>query len=205
VRFTPTRNGSVELKLMGPWEESSLGGPIYKQEVLWDSLSATNATLNNGSFESVGAGGVPVGWTRPYGSAAVDTGPTPPVHGSRYARTWHDSPFAYNLSVMAGATVYLRFFARAYLPPGYVDMARITGTDTPAHQAARRFMRGVNLGNYLEAPPGQDWGARYTANDFRIIRAEGFDHVRLPIAWHYHTGPGPNYTISNSFYPRTFS
>jgi endoglucanase len=63
-------------------------------------------------------------------------------------------------------------------------------------------MRGVNLGNYLEAPPGQDWGAHYSSNDFVIIRNEGFDHVRLPIAWHYYTGPGPNFTISNGFFPK---
>jgi endoglucanase len=61
-------------------------------------------------------------------------------------------------------------------------------------------MRGVNLGNYLEAPPGQDWGAHYSAADFVNIRNQGFDHVRIPIGWNYYLGPGPNYTISNGFF-----
>src|SRR2546430_13012370 len=40
----------------------------------------------------------------------------------------------------------------------------------------------------LEAPPGQDWGARYSEQDFVHIEAEGFDHVRLPIGWHHYAG-----------------
>ncbi len=74
------------------------------------------------------------------------------------------------------------------------------GRDTPAHKAAKRFLRGVNLGNYLEAPPGQDWGARYGADDFRHIRDEGFDHVRIPVAWHHHAGPGPDFALGKAIF-----
>ena len=42
-------------------------------------------------------------------------------------------------------------------PPG---MQRLTNHDSPAYRAAKLFMHGVNLGNYLEAPPGQNWGDR---------------------------------------------
>lgn len=78
-------------------------------------------------------------------------------------------------------------------------MKRITGRNTPAHQAALRYMRGVNLGNYLEYAPGN--GARtqtYSASDFALIRAEGFDHVRIPVAWHLYAGAAPNYTLNNN-------
>ena len=27
------------------------------------------------------------------------------------------------------------------------------------------------------------------------MRAEGFDHVRIPIGWHHYTGPAPEYRI----------
>lgn len=63
------------------------------------------------------------------------------------------------------------------------------------HQAARRFLRGANLGNGLEVPPGQNWGLIYTAQDLRHIRAEGFDHVRIPIGWHHYAGRGPEYRL----------
>jgi endoglucanase len=82
---------------------------------------------------------------------------------------------------------------------GSESMARITDTNSPAHRAARRLMRGTNLGNHLEAPAGQNWGATYSMEDFVIIRQEGFDHVRLPIRWNDHTGPGPDFVISNAF------
>jgi endoglucanase len=199
VSFTPASNGTVELTLRGPWEQSPGNGPIYVQEVLWDALTATNSALTNGSFEAV-SGGVPSGWSRPYGNAVVDTGPVPPADGARYVRVWHDAPLACNLSVTGGVPVSLRFFARAQVPTNFTDMARITNTNSAAHLAARRFMRGVNLGNHLEAPPGQNWGASYSTNDFIWIRGEGFDHVRLPIAWHHYTGPAPDYTLSNSIF-----
>jgi endoglucanase len=62
-------------------------------------------------------------------------------------------------------------------------------------------MRGVNLGNYLEYAVGH--GARnasYSAQDFSLIRSEGFDHVRLPVAWHLYTGAATNYPISSTIF-----
>jgi endoglucanase len=80
-------------------------------------------------------------------------------------------------------------------------MQRIFGRDTPAHRAALRFMRGVNLGNYLEYPPGHPARTQtYSAGDFSLIRAEGFDHVRVPVAWHLYAGPGPTFTLSNTIF-----
>jgi endoglucanase len=199
-RFVPANSGTVTLTLMGPWEPST-SGPIYRQEVLWDDLSADATDLRNGSFEST-SGSLPVSWSRPHGDAQLDTGPVPPVDGIRYARTWHDGPFSQTLTVTGGVPVTLHFHVRAQTPPSYEDMPRTLDPDTAAHRAARRFMRGVNLGNYLEAPPGQDWGARYDSLDFARIRAEGFDHVRLPIAWHHYTGPAPGYTLGSTIFER---
>src|SRR5262249_1374372 len=87
-------------------------------------------------------------------------------------------------------------------PAGFVEMQRITGGSTPAHRGAKRFLRGANLGTGLEAPPGQDWGAHYTPVDMRHIRAEGFDHARIPIGWHHYTGPGPAFRIKPEFFAR---
>ena len=196
-QFTPASNGAVTLTLRGPWEQST-NGSIYRQEVLWDNCSADNATLANGSFETV-SGGVPVNWTRSYGDAAVDSGPVTPVSGLRYARVWHDGPLDQTFAVTGGVPATLHFFARAQIPTNFTDMTPL-GTNTPAHLAAMKFMRGVNLGNWLDAPPGQDWGAHYTTNDFTYIRNEGFDHVRLPIAWHYYTGSAPAYTLASSIF-----
>ena len=198
-RFTPASNGTVSLTLRGPWEQSP-SNQIYKQEVLWDACSVVNTRLTNGSFELL-SGGLPAGWWRTYGTdAAVDRGPVTPVGGTNYLRVWHDGPLSCNLTVAGGLPVTLYFYARAVFPTNFTDMARVLSTDTPAHLAARKFMRGVNMGNYLEAPPGQDWGSHYTANDFSNIRTQGFDHVRIPIGWNFYVGPAPNYTLSNSIF-----
>jgi endoglucanase len=199
-QFTPASNGTVTLTLRGPWEQSP-DGPIYRQEVLWDACSATNATINNGSFEIV-SGGAPVGWTPAYGDPTVDTGPVTPVDGTNCARVWHDGPWNYTFAVTGGLPVTLHFYARAVFPTNFTDMQRITSTNTPARLAALKFMRGVNLGNYLEAPPGQDWGAYYTTNDFINVRNEGFDHVRIPGGWNFYTGPAPGCTVSNSYFAK---
>ena len=201
ARFTPTGSGTVELTLRGPWQHPPGGGAIYKQEVLWDALSAENTVVPNGSFETL-QGVLPTGWSRPYGAAYATNDPLTAVDGARMARVWHDAPLTCTLTVTGGVPVTLRFFARAQTPVDFTDLARITNRHSAAHQAARRFMRGANLGNYLEAPPGQNWGAQYRTNDFAWIRAEGFDHVRLPIAWHHYTGPPPDYLLSPTIFTR---
>jgi endoglucanase len=199
VQFTPENSGTVQLSVMGPWEQSTEPGtPIYKQELLWDALGATNSTILNPSFESV-TGTMPNSWSR-YGSdAAADAGPVEPVDGSRYARTWHNSPLQQNIPVTAGQTVTLRFFTRPQLPAGFTDMKRITDPNSEAHQARLKLMRGVNLGNYLEAPVGQNWGQTYTTADFIQIKAEGFDRVRLPARWNDYPGVGPDFESDEAF------
>jgi endoglucanase len=81
-------------------------------------------------------------------------------------------------------------------------MRRIAGRSTAGHVAAKRFLRGANLANSLESPPGQDWGGHYTALDLRLIKNEGFDHVRIPVAWHHYTGPGPDFRIKPEIFAR---
>ena len=41
----------------------------------------------------------------------------------------------------------------AFVPANPPDMKPIASHDTPAWRVAQRFQRGVNLGDYLEAPP----------------------------------------------------
>jgi len=91
---------------------------------------------------------------------------------------------------------------RAVVPPNYREMRPLTGQTTPAHRAAKKFLRGTNLGNHLEVPPGQDWGVKYTEADFVHIKAEGFDHVRLPVAWHHYAGTTPDFQLSDDIYTK---
>ena len=199
VRFTPKATGPVTLTLMGPWEEESKG-VIYRQEVLWDAIDADGATIENGGFET-GPGGSAAGW-RGGGQVQAASSDVSAADGKRFARTWHNQTLATTFRVSGGTPVTIRVRARAVVPDGFQQTRRIADRNTPGHQAAKQFMRGTNLGNYLEAPPGQNWGASYSAEDFEHIKAEGFDHVRLPIAWHHYTGPGPEFRIKDEFFSK---
>lgn len=74
--------------------------------------------------------------------------------------------------------------------------------DSPAWQAARKFMRGVNIANCLEVPPGEHWFVPHSVLDLQEIRTQGFDHVRLPVGWHNYTGPAPDYKLSNEIFAK---
>jgi endoglucanase len=77
--------------------------------------------------------------------------------------------------------------------------------DSQARLAAGKFMRGANIANYLEVPPDESWAVRHTVLDLKQIRAEGFDHIRLPVAWNYYTGPAPDYKLSDEIFAKADS
>ncbi|MBM3881603.1 MAG: glycoside hydrolase family 5 protein [Verrucomicrobia bacterium] len=201
VQFTPDQDGVVQLELKGPWEEVTAGsGNIYRAEVLYDAVTATGATVVNGSFETLDGSAIS-GWSG--GTTQAGSANIPAVEGARVARAWHNNGLSQTLTVQAGVPVRLRFHARAVVPFGFREMIPIANPESPAHQAARRFMRGVNFGNYLEAPPNT-WGTfRYEPHDFALARAEGFDHVRVPVAWHHYTGDAPGYALAPAIFAQT--
>jgi endoglucanase len=91
--------------------------------------------------------------------------------------------------------------AQVFQPSNPPQMQRLTNFNSLAWQEAKLFMRGANLGNYLESSPDHPWGVSVSASEFSIMRHEGFDSVRVPIGWHHYVGPAPDYTLS----PQIFS
>ena len=105
------------------------------------------------------------------------------------------------MKVIAG--LLLGFFAlTATAQTNLPAMKPITDLNTPAHLAARGFMRGANIANYLEVPPDQKWSTPHTVADLKLIRAEGFDHIRLPVGWHHYTGPAPEFKLSETIFAK---
>jgi endoglucanase len=191
ITFTPAHDGPVELVLNGPWAQDKNAG-LIRQEILWDDISADGAKVSNGGFEQA-TDSHPEAWQpqwAPYISPdAWPLAGAAPLTGKGLAASWHNRPLAQTLQVKAGQQVRLRVHAKAALPPDFVAPRRL-GADTPAHRALGRLKRGVNLGNGWEAPPPYTWGIRFTTADIDRIAAEGFDHIRVPVAWHYHLKSG---------------
>jgi len=92
--------------------------------------------------------------------------------------------------------------ATNFVPQNPPAMSPLTRHDTPAFRAAKRFQHGANLGNYLEAPPGQNWGVTVTADEFAAMKREGFDHVRVPVGWHHYAGPAPEFPLTPEIFSR---
>lgn len=190
LRFTPGHDGTLELDLNGPWGEAR-PGVLLQQEILWDGITAEGAELSNSSFEE-NADGKPAGWDspwRPYPAAdAWPLAASEAFEGKHCAASWHGRPLIGKLTVKAGVPVTLKLHASAANVPGFKKPA-VLPQDTPAHRACAKLKRGVNLGNHWEAPPG-GWGITYTVEDIDLIAKEGFDHIRVPVAWHYHLADG---------------
>lgn len=200
-QFVPQNNGSITLTLMGPWDESKPGsGTIFLQEILWDSLRIEGSAVPNlnGSFETLSNGTIS-GWNG--GNSITASASVPAIHGTRIARSWHDGPMSRSINVVAGNPITIKVWARAFVPASLADMRPLPNLDTPAHQAALRFMRGINFGNFLEYRPGT-FNLDYTAQDYAQARSEGFDHVRLPVAWHLYVAAAPEFRIADSILSR---
>jgi endoglucanase len=203
LRFTPLSSGSVECKLMGPWQQTA-NGRVYKQEVLWDAVQVEGSEVANGGFENGDQNWHGGGTVEVVSGAPEIAGAGPRAReGQHYGRVWHNQPFITTLAVTANVPVTLRACARAALPSNYPEMRRIAATNSPAHLAAGRFMHGANCGNYLEVPPRQSWSVKHTPDDLAHMRQEGFDHVRIPAGWHHYAGPAPEFGLAKEIFDKT--
>lgn len=187
VEFTPSEDSTVELTLLGPWAADS-NQTVYRQEIVWDQITAKGAEILNGGFEDMEQNH-PKSWNPPWAPyLAPDEWPlrqSQALEGKHVAATWHNRPLVQSIRVSAGKPVTLTLHAKAATLPDFVPPKRLPA-NTPAHAACSRMKRGINLGNGWEVPPGQQWGVRFTPEDIDRIASEGFDHVRIPVGWHHH-------------------
>ena len=64
------------------------------------------------------------------------------------------------------------------------------------------FMRGINLGNALDAPVEGAWGVKLEKAHFTMAKAAGLDHVRLPVRFSAHADKKPPYAIETGIFDR---
>ena len=175
VRFVPQEAGRVTLSLLGPYERvPSDKEAIYQEEVLWDQLDVAGASL------------VPE-------SAALLRLP---------ARSWFRQRYDLGLVVQARVPVTLRCMARSSVPADFQEPKSIADTDSPAHRAARKLQRGVSLAQSGDLLRRNGTISPFGDDDFANMRREGFDHVRLPVAWHLQTSAGPEFKIASELFAR---
>ncbi|MBY0427234.1 MAG: glycoside hydrolase family 5 protein, partial [Cytophagales bacterium] len=84
----------------------------------------------------------------------------------------------------------VRFISLVLLAIPFLTNAQLK----PAH-AVPQMMRGINLGNTMEAPNEGAWNAPIKEYYFDDIKGAGFTTVRIPINWWNHTSKTAPYTI----------
>ncbi|NNC37244.1 MAG: cellulase family glycosylhydrolase [Hyphomonadaceae bacterium] len=78
----------------------------------------------------------------------------------------------------------------------------VASTGIASHAAeieAFDMQRCVNMGNSLEAPRDAPWGAPINTDHFALIKAKGFDTVRIPARWSDYTAGAPDFKIESNF------
>jgi endoglucanase len=63
-----------------------------------------------------------------------------------------------------------------------------------------RVRRGINVGNMLDAVPGHRRGLAVDVGHLDVIRAAGFDTVRIPVAWSKHASATAPFDIDPEFF-----
>jgi endoglucanase len=126
------------------------------------------------------------------------------------------------LSKLLPALLIPACFVAACIPrrprPGVVGQGPSAGADGPGpiHSVSEvqppaptavsepvpGFMRGINLGNALEAPREGAWGVTLSPEYFEMAKAKGLDHVRLPVRFSAHAPSTPPYKIDEAIFKR---
>lgn len=180
LSFTPATDTTITLTLLGPWNEKSA-----REEVLYDNLRITGANLGNADFEETKDSGFTSWKSDPIPFDAWPLADESAPSGKRIAAAWNNRTLSQNFPVKAGIPVTITLTTKAASPPG-LERIHSLGHDTPAHAAAKKIRRGVNFGNSWEVPPPFSWKIPYSTEDVDLAAAEGFDHIRIPIAWQHY-------------------
>jgi len=70
-------------------------------------------------------------------------------------------------------------------------------------EAVSQMKRGINMGNTLEPPHEDDWNNPPAQEVyFDMYRDAGFDVVRVPVRWHYHTSNTAPFTVDETWMDR---
>lgn len=63
--------------------------------------------------------------------------------------------------------------------------------------------RCMNMGNALDSPRREgEWGYTIRRRDLEMLKADGFDTVRIPVRWSAHVGMAPPYKIDDALFIR---
>ncbi|MBI3867955.1 MAG: cellulase family glycosylhydrolase [Verrucomicrobia bacterium] len=174
-RFIPQASGRVTLSLLGPYDRGGAGKEgVFKQELIWDTIQATGATLVGES------------------SALLQL----PV------RSWLRQRYDLGLQVTGQTPVTLRLAARSVEAPGEPQMKPRPARGESDDTTGKGFQRGVRILRGPELLRSDTGERELSERDFGAIFGEGFDHVRVSVPWPQACGPSPDFAVDRSVLAR---
>jgi endoglucanase len=85
----------------------------------------------------------------------------------------------------------------------YFILPRILKSVNPTFVSQKAFgktdIKGINIGNALDAPSPGEWGVDVKPEYFAVIREAGFNTIRLPVRFSAHLSTQPQYSIEPDF------
>jgi endoglucanase len=92
---------------------------------------------------------------------------------------------------------------RSHAPAPAAELSRIARPEVRTRALPiPGFMRGINLGNDLDAPHAGAWGVTLRDDHFAMAAAAGLDHVRLPVRFSAHADHTAPYRVDPQFFAR---
>lgn len=171
LRFVPKGTGTVRLRLTG-FRDSFSDRILFKEEVYWHLLALDGAAFTPESLEEHAF----------------------PI------KSWNQEPVELLMQVTKDKPIVLRASAQAVKPMGWQEMKPLRSRLSRAQLASGRFSKGVTLTRFLEVESDDPQRQPIAEADLAQIRSEGFDHVRLPVAWHLHLQKETGTTIPKQFF-----
>lgn len=90
------------------------------------------------------------------------------------------------------------------MPPSTAPTEDLYKNTMTGEELMKEMKIGWNLGNTFDAPDGEmSWGMPATTKEMiEKVHELGFNTIRIPISWHKHVGPAPEYTIDEAWLER---
>ena len=96
--------------------------------------------------------------------------------------------------------------SQASVPDRAAPIHKVSEVEAPPadvqSQPVPGFMRGINLGNALDAPTEGAWGVTLQPAHFAMAKAAGLDHVRLPVRFSAHAAQAAPFTVEPALFAR---
>ncbi len=119
------------------------------------------------------------------------------THRKRASIAYRSCSYAHCMGTIYGLGLLFLFALTATAQNDLPAMKRIDGEQHAGASGGQGVYARAQISPIIWKCRPAAGGAKFTrVADLKLIRAEGFDHIRLPVGWHQYTGPAPDFKLS---------